>query len=492
MEINLSKEQEYAYDKFIKGENIIICGSGGTGKSELIKIFTKYLVKNNKKFQITSTTGCSCVLLSQNIIDTNTNINTKNNISIKTIHSWSGIKLCNGINKDIIERITNNKYYTQLWKSTNILIIDEISMMSNKIFTILEQIGRIMHNKHKPFGGMQIILLGDFLQLSPIPIKNDISSGMFAFESVEWNNVFSIENHIELKTIFRQKNEIFKNILNEIRIGQLSDESNDILQSRVGIEYDYIKHHGISPLYIMSTRKEVQRKNEEEYMKITDSKEYIFEINYNTSCNTYISNGKILSIEDKRKCSYLNENQIEIEKNNMLQLLRIDNTIKLKIGASVMILINYDMNNSICNGSSGIIIDIININIVVVKFYNGIIINVMKHVWQNSDYPCITLSQIPLTLAYATTIHKQQGASINVAKMNLGQSIFTDSQIYVALSRIISLDGLYLDAFDPSKITVNNTVINFYKKFIIIHNNGENEKKRKYENIFCNYEYKMK
>ena len=176
----------------------------------------------------------------------------------------------------------------------------------------------------------------------------------------------------------------------------------------------------------------------------------------------------------------------------MLQLLRIDNTIKLKIGASVMILINYDMNNSICNGSSGIIIDIININIVVVKFYNGIIINVMKHVWQNSDYPCITLSQIPLTLAYATTIHKQQGASINVAKMNLGQSIFTDSQIYVALSRIISLDGLYLDAFDPSKITVNNTVINFYKKFIIIHNNGENEKKRKYENIFCNYEYKMK
>lgn len=483
--MELSLEQKYAYNKFIKGDNLVICGSGGTGKSELIKIFVKQLIKSNKKFQITSTTGCSCVLLSQNI----TNISEKN-ISIKTIHSWSGIKLCNGDIDDIIVKIINNKYYTRVWKSTNILIIDEISMMSNKIFTILEKIGRKMHNKYLPFGGMQIILLGDFLQLSPIPIKNDILSSMFAFESIEWNNVFSLTNHIELKTIFRQKNEIFKNILNEVRIGQLSDKNKEILQSRVGISYDYEKHYGISPLYIMSTRKEVQLKNEEEYIKLTDGEEYLFEINYQIACETYITNGQLFSVEDKRKCSYMNNDQIEIEKQNMQQLLRIDDNIKLKVGASVMILINYDMNNSICNGSSGIIINIIKkSNIVVVKFYNGFIANITKNTWQNSDYPCITLSQIPLTLAYATTIHKQQGVSLHVAKMNLGKNIFTDSQIYVALSRIISLDGLYLDEFDASKITVNNLVIEFYKLF----NNNNNvieEKKRKYD-FFSDYEYKL-
>ena len=212
MEKKLSSEQEYAFKQFKRGHNIFLTGSGGSGKSELIRYFVDYLTEKKIKFQVTSTTGCSCVSLSDNI-----NVNVKDKIIVKTINSWSGIKLCTGDSETLVNNIMKKKYIINQWRQIRVLIIDEISMMSCKMFTILEEIARKTRNSTAVFGELQIICVGDFFQLPPIPDKNDLEWNLFAFQSKKWASTIKIENHIELKTIFRQKETSFQNILNEIR-----------------------------------------------------------------------------------------------------------------------------------------------------------------------------------------------------------------------------------------------------------------------------------
>jgi len=132
---------------------------------------------------------------------------------------------------------------------------------------------------------------------------------------------------------------------------------------------------------------------------------------------------------------------------------------------------NIDVENGICNGSQGIITDIIDKagkKIPVVKFYNGRVINMEFQYWQSDDYPCIAIGQIPLCLAWALTIHKIQGTTMAMAEMDIGMSIFEYGQIYVALSRIQSLSGLYLLSFNPNKIKANQRVVDFYNRIPVI------------------------
>ena len=144
-----------------------------------------------------------------------------------------------------------------------------------------------------------------------------------------------------------------------------------------------------------------------------------------------------------------------------------------------MCTINLDMDAEICNGSQGVVIDIINngsIQIPVVKFSNGIIRRISPHYWQSEDYPTLAVGQYPLCLAWALTIHKIQGATLSMAEIDIGRSIFEYGQTYVALSRIQSLDGLYLSAFEPSKIKTNPTVRQFYETIQEIEYKEETEK----------------
>jgi ATP-dependent DNA helicase PIF1 len=124
------------------------------------------------------------------------------------------------------------------------------------------------------------------------------------------------------------------------------------------------------------------------------------------------------------------------------------------------------MEQSICNGSQGIIIDIIDngkMKAPVVRFANGIIKTIVPHFWQSDEYPTIAISQYPLCLAWALTIHKIQGATLEMAEIDIGQGIFEFGQTYVALSRIQSLGGLYVSAFQPQKIRSHPKVVEFYK-----------------------------
>jgi ATP-dependent DNA helicase PIF1 len=139
--------------------------------------------------------------------------------------------------------------------------------------------------------------------------------------------------------------------------------------------------------------------------------------------------------------------------------------LALKKGVIVMCTANIDMENSICNGSQGVVVDFeIGTKIPIVAFSNGIKKRVDYEFFQSQDYPTICIGQIPLCLAWALTIHKIQGASLNIADMDLGNTIFEYGQTYVALSRVKSLEGLYLSAFNPTRIRANPLVADFYSK----------------------------
>ena len=183
-------------------------------------------VGNGGQIQVCAMTGIAAVLL---------NSGSANFIKARTIHSWSGIKLCNTPDKQvIINRVLKNKRVCNDWKQVDVLIIDEVSMMSCYVFDILEELAKIIRKNNRPFGGIQIILTGDMFQLPPIGDLDIPNSCKFCFESDRWNTVFERENHIELTHIYRQTDPTYINLLNQIRLGEIDDTNRAICFSRVG------------------------------------------------------------------------------------------------------------------------------------------------------------------------------------------------------------------------------------------------------------------
>jgi len=447
----LSNEQKYAYYKFINGENLFITGPGGTGKTRLIKHLVEHAKSVNKKIQVCAMTGCATILLQCNA---------------RTLHSWSGIKLAKGPKTKVIESVLRNRNAAKAWRSAKILIIDEISMLSKKIFEIIEEIGRLTRKSSLPFGGLQVILVGDFFQLPPIGSDDEPDTEQFCFESPIWNTVFKSENHIELKTIFRQTDPTYINILMEIRKGEISEENKKILQQCLTREYNAEKNNSCIPTKLFAIRSKVDYVNTQMFSKIQE-KEYVLEYTFKNDCLTYLDSGKIISPELLKLCNSLSSIDKEYELEQILNNCQCNKLLRIKKGAAVMCTINLDMDNEICNGSQGIIIDIIEngSNIIpVVKFSNGIIKRISPHFWQSEEYPTLAVGQYPLCLAWALTIHKIQGATLAMAEIDIGRTIFEYGQTYVALSRIQSLDGLYLSAFEPNKIRANPNVIAFYNR----------------------------
>jgi len=432
--MNLSNEQNLIFEKYIKGENIFITGVGGTGKTHLIHNIANHAKENDKKFQICAMTGCAAVLL---------------NCSANTLHSWAGIGLARGNIDEVVNRVIKSRYRKKNWKNIELLIIDEVSMLSEKILIILDIIAKKIKKNMKPFGGIQIIFAGDFHQLPPIGEDNDILSKNFCFESEIWNLLFPIENQIQLKTIFRQKDPIYQKILQEIRDGRIHKSSINILKQYIRIPDENME---IKPPILLSRRKDVDEINLKNLNNLKTS-----EKNFNLEDN--------IEIEDKYKYTF-NNDEIQYELNYLKNNILAESKLTLKIGAQVMCIANIDIEgtNAIVNGSQGIIKDFIN-NYPLVEFRNGETRIIKEHIWKSEIIPNIGIKQIPLIYAWAITIHKAQGLTLETGMIDVGKNVFECGQTYVALSRLVSLDGLYLIAFDPYKIKLFNKVIEFYKKF---------------------------
>jgi ATP-dependent DNA helicase PIF1 len=447
--MELSKEQQIAFDKYIQGHNIFITGPGGSGKSALIRLINDHAYRHFKGIYVTAMTGCAAVLL---------------NCKAKTLHSWAGIGLGNGTIEQLVTKIKKNKFAKALWKSTDILVVDEVSMLSLKLFNVLNAIGKAVRNNPNPFGGIQLVFSGDFFQLPPVGDKDEPDTQRFCFESEDWNTVFRPHCQIQLIKIFRQTDEIYSTILNQIREGKIRRKSNDLILQYVG--RPFAANLVAEPTKLFPTRVKVENINNTK-MSALQSDEKEFKIKY-------LKDLEMTRAERVTRCDYTDKDiQMELEflSNNLI----CEKEMKLKVGAQVMSIINIqsDRGLDVCNGSQGIITGFCAISgCPQVKFNNGIEMIMTRNIWQSDKIPGIGVSQVPLILAWALTIHKSQGATLDAAEIDVGSGIFECGQTYVALSRVKNLDGLYLTSFDASKIRINRKVKEFYDNLTL--NQAEN------------------
>jgi ATP-dependent DNA helicase PIF1 len=333
------------------------------------------------------------------------------------------------------------------WKKVDILIVDEVSMMSLKYFETLDKIGRRIRNVDTPFGGIQLIFSGDFYQLPPVGDNSDITTSQFCFESPLWKSTF--EHVVILKQNFRQCDPVFMKILKQIRKGGISRESHDILKNRIITKDTHISKSMIPPM-ICPLKQMVTMVNDR-YMKKLDSESFTYE-------------QRIVKTEDFN--TFTTDKQVTYEVNQLEKRMNADKTLHLKIGSRVMCVANLDMtgDQQIVNGSQGIVEKIIG-EIPLVRFNNGITKLMEYHSWMSDDIEGLGIQQIPLILSWAITIHKAQGVTLESAIIDAGDNIFEYGQTYVALSRVKTLEGLHLHQFNYNKITTNPKVIEYYEQY---------------------------
>tara|TARA_B100000886_G_C20417418_1_gene489872 strand:- start:737 stop:2161 length:1425 start_codon:yes stop_codon:yes gene_type:complete len=439
----LSSEQKFIIHKFKEGKNLFITGPGGTGKSFLIRHMIKEAKNKDKKVDVCALTGCAALLL---------------NCGAKTIHSWAGIGLAKEENSLIATRIELNGKKRRNWRKVDVLIIDEVSMMSQKILELLDLIAKKVRKSVLPFGGIQIVFSGDFFQLPPVKSRTeDGTMNCFCFESPSWKDIFEPSCQIELTKIFRQKDNKYAKILNQIRKATISKNTCAALQERVHVKPD--ENAEITPTVLLPVKRMVEQINNSSLKAIEEeSQEYGLE-----RCD---EDDFALSSSDKAKYMQTPKTILDGEMKLLMDNVNCDKKLELRKGAQVMCTVNIDLcgDNPICNGSLGIVKDFDVNNNPIVKFTNGCIKTIGKHIWKSENIPGIGVKQIPLTLAWAITIHKSQGATLDLAEIDVGTNIFEAGQTYVALSRVKSLDGLYLKSFDPTKIKVNRKVKKFYEE----------------------------
>lgn len=420
--MELSDTQNEAYQAYLDGKNVFLSGPGGSGKSTLIKIIHDHSLKCDKNIQFCAMTGCASLLL---------------NCKATTIHSWAGIGIqLKGNVSEIAKKCLSKFGVKKKFRSVDILVIDEISMLSLKLFEILDLMGKISRSNTLPFGGIQLIFSGDFFQLPPI--GDDDATRSFCFESSLWNSTFN--KQVELKTIFRQTDKRYVKILNQVRRGRISRNSFDILSQCIGKEQGTSQ---VKPTRLYPLKKMVDKVNTL-HLDALDG-----------DIHTFTSKANYLKANIKEK-------DVEIFKNQMTCASSID----LKVGAQVMCVINLDLNSDqpICNGSCGIITGFSG-KYPVVKFTNGLEITIATHSWLSHD-ESIEITQIPLILAWSISIHKSQGATLDMAEIDIGSGIFEYGQTYVALSRIKSLEGLHIISIDPWQIKANPKVLKFYENLL--------------------------
>ena len=469
--MELSPEQQLAFDKYKKGKNVFITGPGGSGKSALIKTIYQDAKVMKKNIQVCALTGCAALLLGCNA---------------KTVHSWSGIGLGNGQPEHLVARVKSNKYSMSSWKKTDILVIDEVSMLSLKLFDLLNKIGQSVRQYPRPFGGIQVIFSGDFYQLPPVGTSGEPDTSHFCFESENWNTAFEKECQIQLITIFRQSGDpVYSKILNEIRIGKMKRKSVDILEKQVNRPMD--EKLVVEPTKLFPTKNKVEVINSTK-MNELEGEEYIYTVRNEMG---------ILELNESSFNTSVTPESVKAELTYLASNLICEKELKLKKGSHVMSIVNIQKEDRgplvVCNGSQGIVMDFCGVTgNPRVKFNNGFEMVMGRHTWMSEKIPVIGVSQIPLILAWALTIHKSQGATMDAAEIDVGTGVFECGQTYVALSRVKSLEGLYLTGFDVNKIKINKKVQDFYKGLVTEkkEETKEENKKNKEENPFSAFDYR--
>ena len=407
--IILSEQQRNVLEKFKEGCNIFLSGEAGTGKTVTINEIIKYCRNNNINYGITASTGAAAVLINGN-----------------TLHSFLGI----GDGSDNLGNLYNRCLYKykNIYKKLNelnVLIIDEISMISEELFTKISKYLSFIRKDARPFGGVQLLICGDFYQLPPV-------NGNYCFESDIWDKCnFKYEI---LKKNYRQSSDNkLQSILTNIRNNNITREDIDILERCKNTIFT----NDIKPTKIFSKNYIVDNINEVCFKKQLEK------VNY----NKYIYDTEYKNKKSKNYCDKYG----------------IPDKVTLCIGLQVILNTNIDVSKYLVNGLRGIIVSLDKENVYIktqIHSYN-IKINKVKILRENNT---ICYNIMPVIPGYAITVHKSQGVTLDAAEIDIGDNIFEYGQAYTALSRIKSLDSLKIVNVKKESFMNNRKVIDFYNK----------------------------
>lgn len=417
------KEEDDTYLKILtllkNGENVFLTGFAGTGKSYILNKLKEYF---KKKLTITSTTGIAAV-----------------NVKGQTLHSWAGVGLCRNTVYNTVEKIKKRPTQYRQIMNCKILAVDEISMLNIEAFEYINEVLREVRECNDPFGGIQVFFIGDFFQLPPVEKEGEIRH--YCFDSPVWDKL-GLKN-VVLKKNYRQNEENFITALAHMRENCLEVEDIELLKTRC------VENEDADILHIFSTNEEANRYNFAKFNMIDEPVKLFY-------AEDGVYRGSKLVTEGFTE----SENYIlEIFSKNC----RAEKEIALKLGARVMLLVNMDFNKGLINGACGVIQGF-NQDTISIKFDNGIVSNIPKHKFEYyyNERVVAERMQYPLKLAYGITIHKSQGMTLDRLVVDCAR-IFERGQSYVAMSRVKTLEGLYLKNFEPEKVLVDNRVAEFYE-----------------------------
>ncbi len=399
--------QEAALHIMQIGKNVFLTGAPGTGKTYILNQYIKYLKAYGINVAITAPTGIAA-----------------SHINGITLHSFFGIGIKESLSQYDIENLTEKKYLWDRMKNLKVLIIDEVSMLSPKLFVSIDNILRTFKFSAEPFGGIQVILVGDFFQLPPIQKKKE--EKRFIFQTDLWNNLDL--NMCYLDKSHRHDDEDLLKILNEIRNGNVSDGSMEHFRNRYKKNPE--NNSVITKLYTHNI--DVDKINTHELIKIDEP----------------IKKYEAHTTGSKKWCERILNSSLVLQ------------NLELKLGALVFFIKN-NYEKGYINGTLGTVVDFDVFNVPIVEIKSGKRIKAERMEWifsDNEGNPKATIKQIPLRLAWAITVHKSQGMTLDSAEIDLSKA-FEPGQGYVALSRIKSLSGLKLMGLNDVALCIDTHVL---------------------------------
>ena len=432
----LSKAQATIVKLAKSGDSFFFTGCAGTGKTFTLMSIIEALPQTVT--YVTALTGIAASLLPQGT----------------TLHSFAGIGHASLNREQTLRKVKTNPQAVMKWTKAKTLIIDEVSMMSKDLFELIDYLGRELRNRRTvPFGGLQVILCGDFFQLPPV--SKAITS--YCFESELWKEAVG-ERCYELVEIFRQKDPRLINLLNDIRYGTMSEENIKLL---VSLRRELNLPRGIVPTQLVPINATADAINIRELEKLSPDPAVMY------TANDWGQDAYALDMLSK--------------------ITLFPERLPLRVGAQVMLLKNH-ANFKLWNGSRGLVIGFFNNKNTISRQYD--IIDACPRASTKYDLlPIVRFStgqevvigydafelegagknkirgcrqQLPLRLSWAITIHKSQGMSLDFLMVDASRS-FEAGQAYVALSRARSLEGLQVVSFDPRKCWCDPKVVEFYR-----------------------------
>lgn len=389
------------------GNNAFLTGSAGSGKTYLLNRYIRYLRRHKVGVSVTASTGLAATHLNG-----------------RTIHWWSGIGVREEMSKIHLVTLQRDKRVRKRYQNTKVLIIDEISMIHAYQLDLIDQVARHMLEPLLPFGGLQVVLCGDFFQLPPVASESTTSTS-FAFNSIAWETAQFCTCYLHEQ--HRQGDDPLLNVLNDIRTGHTGEHTKVPLRTR----YKKAPVGSLQPTKLFARNVNVDSINHQELTALQGTEK----------CFQMTTHGSAPLVEALiRSCPAPSE-------------------LKLRIAAKVMFIKNAS-DGSYVNGTLGKVKSFDSDGLPVVETFDGNIVVAEYDDWkyEEDDRVLATISQVPLKLAWAITVHKSQGMTLDAAEIDLSDA-FEPGMGYVALSRVRSLSGLNLLGLNETALSVHPQIL---------------------------------